>query len=196
MVHVGLDATGGNSVDGDLLVAKVDGHAAHESLNGTLGRRVDGVLGDGLGLTGDRSHEDQATADREVLVRLAGDEELATGVDVEDAVKLLGRDILDVAERHDARVGADDVELAESLDGLLKETDNLVDVRHVGLDGDGVGAVLLDLLDDLVGGRVAVGVVDNDLGAAASKLKGHLATDTTAWKSQSQPCFLMKWWGW
>jgi hypothetical protein len=138
------------------------------------------VLGDGLGLARDGSHEDQAATDREVLVGLAGHEELTAGVDVEDAVKLLGGDILDVTERHDTRVGADNVELAESLDGLLEETDDLVDIGHVGLDGDGVGAVLLDLLDDLVGGRVAVGVVDNDLGAATSKLKGHLATDTTA----------------
>jgi hypothetical protein len=180
MVHVGLDAAGSDSVDRDLLVTEVDGHAPDEGLDGTLGGGVDGVLGDSLGLASDGSHENETAADREVLVGLARDEELATGVDVEDAVELLGGHILDVAEGDDTRVGADDVELAELLDGLLEEFDDLVDVRHVSLDGGGIGAVLLDEINDLVGGRVAVGVVDNDLGAATSKLKSHLTADTTA----------------
>lgn len=36
VVHVGLDAAWSDAVDGDLLVAAVNGHAADESLNGTL----------------------------------------------------------------------------------------------------------------------------------------------------------------
>lgn len=138
------------------------------------------MLGDTLGLASDGAHHDEAATDLEVLVGLAGDEELAAGVDGEDAVKLLGGDVLDVAERDDARVGADNVELAPDLDGLVKELDDLVHVRHVGLDGGGVGARLLDGVDDLLGRLGAVGVVDNDLGAATTQLQGHFPADTTA----------------
>lgn len=179
-VHVGLDTTRGNSVNGDLLVTEVDGHAADEGLNGSLRARVDGMLGDTLGLASDGTHEDDTAADLEVLVGLAGNEELATGVDGEDAVELLGGDILDVAEGDDTRVGADNVELAEDLLGLGEHGDNLVNVGDVGLDGSSVGAGLLDGLDDLLGGLGAVGVVDDNLSTATSELKGHLTTNTTA----------------
>lgn len=183
-VHVSLDATGGNSVDSDLLVTEVDGHAADEGLDGTLGSGVDGVLGDTLGLAGDGAHQDEAATDLEVLVGLAGDEELATGVDAEDAVELLGGDVLDMAEGDDTGVGADDVELAEDLLGLGEHLDDLVDVGDVGLDGSGVGTGLLDGLDDLLGGLGAVGVVDDDLGTTTAKLHSHLATNATACGSQ------------
>jgi hypothetical protein len=36
MVHVGLDATGGNAVDSDLLVTSINGEAASEGLDGAL----------------------------------------------------------------------------------------------------------------------------------------------------------------
>lgn len=180
MVHIGLDATGRDSVDSDLLVAKVNSHAADEGLDGSLAARVDGVLGHALGLAGDAAHEDEAAADLEVLVGLAGDEELAARVDVEDAIELLRRDVLDVSEGHHAAVGAHDVDLAEDLDRLLEQLDNLVHVRHVGLDRCRVRAALLDLLHHLIGRVGTVGVVDDDLGPAASKLECHLPTDTAA----------------
>lgn len=180
VVHVSLNAAGGDAVDGDLLVAGVDGHAADEGLDGALGARVDGVLGHALGLAGDGAHEDDAAADGQVLVGLAGDEELAAGVDAHDAVVLLLGDVLEVAEGDDAGVGADDVELAEVLDGEVHHLDGLGDVADVGLVGDGVGAHLLDVLDDLVGGVLGVGVVDDDLGAAAGELDGHGGTNATA----------------
>jgi hypothetical protein len=179
VVHVGLDATGGNSVDGDALVTGVDGHAADEGLDGTLGTGVDGVLGDTLGLTGDGAHQDDAAADGKVLVGLTGDEELAAGVDLEDAVELLLGDILEVTEGNDTRVGADNVELTEVLNGLVEELDGLGDVTDVGLDGNGVGTVLLDLLNDLVGSVGGVGVVDNNLGTTLSELNGHRLANTT-----------------
>jgi hypothetical protein len=180
VVHVGLDAAGRDAVDGDLLVAGVDGHAAHKGLDGALGARVDGVLGHALGLAGDGAHEDDAAADRQVLVGLPGDEELAAGVDAHDAVVLLLGHVLHVAEGDDAGVGADNVELAEVLDGLVHHLDGLGDVADVGLDGDGVAAHLLDLLDELVGGFLGVGVVDDDLGAAAGELNGHRRANATA----------------
>lgn len=180
VVHVGLDAAGGDGVDGDLLVAAVDGHAAHEGLDGALGARVDGVLGDTLGLARDAAHEDDAAAGLEVLVGLAGHEELASGVDVEDAVKLLLGHVLEVAEGHHARVGHDDVELAKVLLGLGEHVDNLRHVRDVGLDGDRVAAHGLDLGDELVGRLGAVGVVDHHVGTTAGELESGLTAHASS----------------
>jgi len=180
VVHVGLDTTGGNSVDSDALVTGIDGHAADKGLDGTLGTGVDGVLGDTLGLTGDGAHQDDAATDGKVLVCLTGDEELTTGVDLEDAVELLLGDILEVTEGNDTRVGADNVELTEVLNSLVEELDGLGDITNVGLDGNSVGTILLDLLDNLVGSLGRVGVVDNNLSTTLSELNGHRLANTTA----------------
>lgn len=180
VVHVSLNTAGGDSVDSDLLVAAVDGHAAHEGLDGALGARVDGVLGHTLSLAGDGAHEDDAAADGKMLVGLAGDEELAAGVDAEDAVELLFGDILQVAEGNDAGVGADNVELTVVLESLREELLSLSDVADISLEGDGVTALALDVVDDLLGGVEGVGVVDDDLGAAAGELDGHGGTNATA----------------
>ena len=157
-----------------------NGHAAGEGLDGTLGARVDGVLGDTLGLTSDGTHEDHTATNLEVLVSLTGNEELSTGVDVEDTVELLGCNILDVTEGDDTGVRDGNVNLAEVLLGLLEELNGLLDVGNVGLDGNGVGTELLDLLDDLLSSVGGVGVVDDDLGTTACELESHLATHTTA----------------
>lgn len=131
-------------------------------------------------LASDGAHQNQATTNLEVLVGLAGDKELATGVDGKDTVKFLRGDVLDVAEGDDAAVGANDVELAKDLDGLLEHPDDVLDDTNVGLDAGSVRAVLLDGGDDLLGGLGAVGVVDNDLAATTTELHGHFPADTTA----------------
>jgi hypothetical protein len=182
VVHVGLDSTGSNNVDSDLLLTSIDSHAASESLNGTLGARVDGVLGNTLGLASDGAHKDDAATDFHPLVCLLGNEELAAGVDGHDTVVLLLSHILEVTEGDDTRVGAADVELAESFDNTVHELNGLLNVANVGLDGNCIRAILhlLDLLNHILGSLGAVGIVDNNLCATASKLKSHLLADTTA----------------
>ncbi|KAK5624292.1 hypothetical protein RRF57_000007 [Xylaria bambusicola] len=168
VVHVGLYAARRNAVDRDLLVAEIDSHAPDKGLDGALGARVDGVGGDALGLARDGAHHDEAAADLEVLVGLAGDEELAARVGGEDAVELLLGDVLDVPEGDDAAVGAHDVQLAEDLDGLVEQRDDLGYLGHVGAHRRRVAAALLDGLHHLLGRLLAVGVVDDDLGAATA----------------------------
>ena len=180
MVHVGLDAAWSNAVDSDLLIAGINGHATDEGLDGALGAGVDCVLWDALGLASDRAHQDDAAANAKVLVGLAGDEELATGVDAEDAVEFLLAHVLEVAERDDAGIGADNVELAKVLNGLIEHLDRLLDVADVGLDRNSVAAVRLDLVDDLVRCLRGVRVVEYDLCTAAGKLGGHCGSKATA----------------
>lgn len=180
VVHISLDTTWRNAVDSDLLVTTVDSHASDESLNGTLGSGVDSVLWHTLGLTSDGTHEDNATTNAQVLVCLAGNEELATGVDAEHTVELLLGDVLQVSERDNARVGADNVELAVVLNSLVHELGGLRDITDISLESDSVAAVLLDLVDNLVGRFGGVGVVDDDLCTAAGELCCHGGTDATA----------------
>lgn len=182
VVHVGLDTTGGHSVDGDLLVSTVNGHAADKGLDGTLAAGVDGVLGDTLGLTGDGAHQDDAASNLEVLVCFSCDEELSSGVDGEDTIKLLGGDILQVAEGDDTGVGDDNVDLAKVFLGLGKEVDDLVDIADVALNGDGVSAEGLDLSNELVSGLGGVGIVDNDIGTTAGKFEGGLTTHSSSYQ--------------
>jgi len=171
VVHVGLNSTRSNAVDGDLLVTEVNRHASHESLNGTLATRVDSVLGNTLGLTSDGSHHDETATNRQVFVCLAGNEELSSSVDAHDTVVLLLSDILDVAERNDTRVRADNIELSEMSNGLSEQRNNVLDNRDVGHDCDGFASGLDDLGNDLISCLGAVGVVDNNLCASASQLK-------------------------
>ena len=122
------------------------------------------MLGHTLGLAGDGPHQDEAAANLKVLVGLTSNKELATGVDVEDAVILLRSDILDVAERDNSRVGAHNVEPAKPFLALTEELLDLADITHVGLDGHRIPAELLDGLHNIVGRDVAGGVVDNHPG--------------------------------
>jgi len=182
VVHIGLDATGGDTVDGNLLLSSVDSHAPGECLDGTLGAGVDSVLGDTLGLASDGSHQDDTATDFHPLVGLLGDEELTTGVDVEDTVKLLRLDIGEVTEGNDARVGAADIETAEVCNNIIHELGGLRNVADVGLESIGIGTVSksLDLLNDCLCTLDGVGVVDSDLSTALAELDSHRLSDTTA----------------
>lgn len=141
------------------------------------------MLGHTLGLAGNGSHEDDAAADFHALVRLLSNEELTASVDAHDTVVFLLSHILEVAEGHNAGVGATDVELAELGDDLVHELGGFLGVGHVGLDGDCVGASLhrFDFLDDFVGGLGAVGVVDGYLGASSSQFQSHLLANPTTY---------------
>lgn len=143
MVHVRADTAGCNNVASDFLVAEVcmwrsedeqqaefadrltNGHTASERLNRALAARVHGMFWHTLGLTRDTSHEDNPATNFKILVRLASNEELTTSIDTEDAVKFLGCHVLHMSERNNAGVGADDVELAESLLRFLEHGDDL-----------------------------------------------------------------------
>ena len=198
VVHIGLDATGGNAVDCDLLLTSIcrssarvcqkiagaltDSHAPGEGLDGTLGARVDGVLGHTLGLTSDGSHKDDAAANFHPLVRLLGDEELTTSVDVEDTVELLRLDVGEVTERDDTRVGTADVEAAEVCNNIVHQLGGLLYIANVGLEGVGISTVAerLNLLDDCLSALNSISVVDGDLSTALAELNSHRLSDTTA----------------
>ena len=180
--HVTLDATGSDTVDGDTATAEVSSESLDHANDGHLGSVVESVVADAEKASSDGRHEDEASVVLEVLPRSLADEELGAGVEVEDVVVLLLGDLLGLVPALGAGVAHDDVDLAKVLLGFLEQTLDLGGLADVGLNGDGfgAGAGLLDELDDLVGGLLAVGVVDNNAGSAAAELNGTATTDTTA----------------
>jgi len=139
------------------------------------------VLGNTLSLASDGTHEDDTSANFHPLVGLLSDEELPTGVDVENTVELLRLNIGEVTERNDTRVGAADVQSAEVCNNIVHQLRGLLDVANVGLEGVGISTVpkSLNLLDNCLSTFDGVGVIDSDLSTALSKLDGHGLSDTT-----------------
>ena len=143
------------------------------------------MLGDTLGLTSDGSHKDDTATDFHPLVCLLSDEELTTGVDVEDTVELLGLNFGEVTERDNTGVGAADVEAAEVCNNIIHQLGGLLDVANVGLESVSIGTIAesLDLLNNCLSAIDGVGVVDSDLSTALGKLDGHRFSDTTAYRA-------------
>ena len=119
-VHVGLDASRGNGVDGDVLGASIDGKATGEGLNGGLGACVESVVGDaGHGRCNGGSQDDAAIICK-VAQSVLGDEELAARIQAEDLVVDLFGDVDFLAESFHARIRDDDVKATEVADGFAE----------------------------------------------------------------------------
>lgn len=159
--HVRLDATGCNGVDGHSLLAAVDGECAGEAFNSGLGARVKGVVGDAADAGSDGGGHDEAAAVPAVLESVLGDKELAAAVEVKDLVEQLRGDVDLGAPNLHARVGDDEVKVAEVLHGLLEELGDGLGLADVGLDRHGLGAQLVKLRDHLLGRLGGAAVVDH-----------------------------------
>jgi len=132
--------------------------------------------------SGNGGHEHNTTILLNVLVCCLTNEELCPSVQVENVVELLLCDVLCCVPALGTTVAHDKVDLAESSLGLLEQAVDLANLGDIGLDGDGLGAVVegLDGVADLIGGGLGVGVVDNDGASTASELDGTATADTTA----------------
>lgn len=178
--HVGVDAPGGDGVDGDVPVAAVLGEGSGEALDRALGPGVEGVVRDAGHRRGHRAHEDDAAAVSDVAVRVLGHEELGPGVDVEGPVVDLFRHVEFWVEGFDAGVVDDDVEVAEVVEGFREEAGDLADFAHVRLDGDGLATFGFDGRYDRLRRAGALGIVDRDGAASAGQLEGESGTYTSA----------------
>jgi len=180
--HVGLDTTRRDTVDGDATGTEVGSEGLDHTNDSHLGSVVQDVVLDAKQTSSNGAHENEAAVVLKVLPRRLADEELCTGVEVKDVVVLLLCNLLRLVPRLGAAVAHDNVDLAEVLFGLLEQALNLADLADIGLDADGLGAGAgaLNGLDDLIGGGLAVGVVDDDVGAALAELNGAATADTTS----------------
>lgn len=105
-IHVRLDSSRCNGVDGDLLVASVNRlsksatgcsgkdaeghyHAANEGINGSFRSRVDRMLRDTLYRCRIGARQDDAATDTQMSVCFSCDKELATSVDSKDSIEFL-----------------------------------------------------------------------------------------------------------
>lgn len=140
--HVRLDATGGNAVDRDAALSKVGSKRLDEANDGHLGGVVQSVVLYTEEAGGNGAHEDDAAIVLDVLVCGLADEELGSGVEVEDMVVFLLCDFLRLVPALCARVAHDNVDFAKGLLGLLEQPLDLGDFAHVRLDGNGLGPVV------------------------------------------------------
>lgn len=180
--HVALDTARRHAIDRDAALAKVGGKALDHADDGHLGRIVQDVVLYAEQARGDGAHENEAAVVLDVLVRGLPDEELGARVEVEDVVVLLLGDLLRLVPRLGPRVAHDDVDLAKCLLGLGEEPVDLGYFGHVGLDGDGLGAVV-EALDDLayfLGRALGRDVVHHDGSTALAQLDGAAAADASA----------------
>jgi len=180
--HVGLDATRRNTVDGDAPRTEVGSKGLDHANDGHLGGIVQAMILDAKQAGSNGAHEDQTPVVLEVLPRRLADEELRTRVEVEDMVELLFRDVLGLVPALGGAVAHDDIDLAEVLLRLLEQPLDLADLADVRLDGDGFGPGLgvFDLLDNLVGAGLGVGVVYHDAAATLAQLDGAASSDAAA----------------
>lgn len=194
--HVGLDAAGGDPIDGHLLVAGVGGEGSNEPFDGSLGARVQGVVLDAGHLGRDRRHEDDPAAGcvdgsvsrhsragfeltLTVLESVLGHEELGTGVQAEySVVQLLGHILLG-RKGLGTSIVDDNVESTEMLQRFLEQFGDLRHLGHVGLDGHRPAAHLLDVGHGCQGGLGAAGVVHDHGGTSAGQMNGQSSTETS-----------------
>lgn len=180
VVHVGLDAARGDGVDSHLLLAAVNGEGSGETLDGGLGAGIEGMVVNASHGGGDGRSEDNAASAAAVLETLLGDEELASAVEVEDAVKELLGDIELGRPDLSTRVGDHELNVTVVGHNAVKEAGNLGGLADVGLDGDGIGAKGLELGNGVLSGLGARAVVDNNVAAALGKLEGDALANTAA----------------
>jgi len=108
------------------------------------------------------------------------DEELGTSVQGKDRVVQLLGDVLWFGECLHTGVVNDNIELTEVLDGLVEHLGDLRDLGDVGLDGDGLAAILLDFGNSSQRWLRTGGIVDNDAGTTCRQGLGKASTKTTA----------------
>src|ERR1700733_11326276 len=83
----------------------------------------------------------------------------------------------DGRERHNACVVDDDIDLAESLEGLLEELLDVFRVGNVGLDGERAASSAGDLVDDPFGFGSVAGEVDDDAESVGCEAKSDGTSD-------------------
>ena len=180
VVHVGLDTTGGDGVDGNLLLAAVDGEGAGEALDGSLGAGVESMVVDTSHGSSDGRGENDAAATATVLEALLGNEELATAVEVENTIEELLSDVEFGRPHLSARVGDDELNVSVVGHDTVEEVGHLSGLADVGLESGGVRAEGPELGDGVLGGLGAGAVVDDDVAAALGELEGDALADAAA----------------
>ena len=92
-------------------------------------------------------------------------------------MEVLGRYLFQRLELIDAGVVDQDVEPAEGFFGFGEETADVGLIGEVGLHGDGLAAVALDLTHNAVGTVLARAVVDDDGGALGGEVQRDRGAD-------------------
>jgi hypothetical protein len=161
----GLDHTGVDGVDANLLWPKFLRKHGGNGINRPLGCGVDRTGGDVELRKGGPDVDDASAVVAEELDSLAGNEKSAEDVGVEKTATKLDVNLFNRRELADPGVVYEYIELAEFLLCLVEEAIYISFFGYVSLNCHGFASRAGDLGDDLVRAFLAGGIVDDDGGA-------------------------------
>jgi hypothetical protein len=168
----GVDRSGAYNVDADAACLQICGPCAGKGPDRGLGCRVDAVGGETFAAN-DGAIENDGGAVGKQRKRLFDGKQEAFYVAGEDGVEVIFIDGFEGKVCEDARVGEDNIEPALFLFNLSKEAVQVLQIRHVTLNG---AYVRTDLFDGLVEfGLIAAG--DEDVGSFADEVFRRGETD-------------------
>ena len=148
--HVGLDSARCDRVARHTPIPKVGGKRFRNTVDGRLASGIQRVVANTKQSSRDGRHQNQPSAFLTIFVCVLSDEELGSNIETEHIVESLFGDVLGFVKALGSGIGHDNVDLPEMLLGLFEQPSDLGHPGNVGLDGDGLAAKFLDLLDDFI----------------------------------------------
>jgi len=180
--HVALDASRCHAITSDASFPEISRKGLDHADDGHFGGVVEGVVLDAEEAGGNGRHEDEAAVVFEVLVCGLADEELGSGVQIEDVVVFLLCNLFRLVPGFGPGIAHYDVDFAEGFFGFFEETGDFGDFGDVGLDGDCFRTIpkILNYLYDFFGGALGGNVVYYYGGASFAEFDCAAATDAAA----------------
>ena len=178
--HISHDPARRNRIHRDLLRSAILCETSREAFDSGFRPGIQGVVLHPGHAGCDGRGEYNSPAIGTVLEPVLRNEELASRIEIENAVEIFLCDILLDLESFHTGIRNNEIESAKVREGLLEQGADFSGFGNVGLDGNGAGAEGAELADDAFGGRGGFAVVDYDEGAAGAEFKGYAFADAAA----------------
>src|SRR5882762_8152510 len=177
-IQLRVDRTRLHVVDRDAPAPDLSGQTLSKYLHGSLRGRVGDKPGNQDTLTHGRANHDDATAALHVLQRRLRSDEYPADVDVDHAIQLLQRGLLEPLGNGRAGIVHKDVEPAKCRHGLFDRGFDGVGISGVRLNRDRLSASAFNLLNDRRGRVGTFRVRDGHVRSVRSQTLGDCGTNT------------------
>src|SRR6202166_2389359 len=176
-IRIRVDRSRLDIVDGDAPAPYLSGQSLREHLDRSLCGRVGHKAGRQCTLAYGRADRDDATAALHVLERRLRRDEYAADVDVNQAVQLLQRGLLEPLGNSRAGIVHKDVEPAECRHSLFDRGFDSVSISGFRLNCDRLLASAFNLLDDRLGRVSTLRVCDGHVRSVRGQTLGDCSTN-------------------
>src|SRR5260370_1618498 len=177
-IRIRIDRTRLDIVGCDAPAPHLSGHPLSEHLDRSLCGRIGHEAGRQGTLTYGRTDHDDAATARHVLQRRPRRDEFTANIDVNQAVQLLQRGLLESLRNGRTGIVHKDVELAECRHGLFDRCFDGASVGGVGLNCDRLSACAFNLLDDRRGRIGTFRVCDGHVRSVRGQTLSDCSTNT------------------